>query len=203
MQKRIDVVPRVRRVPVTMKLTINELLSRITPYIGVPITSPITRNKGAAGQLLETLTGIPHTSDTLDCIDGELKLYPLKKLKNGKVVPKETLAVTMLSKESLAEHSFEDSKCYIKMRRMLVVGYHRNGDSISIAEPVLVDFDNSRYTELLNALRTDYNTIRSRFLENGSLSSSIGKYLQTRTKGAGHGSTSRAFYLRPLFMKSL
>lgn len=186
-----------------MKLTINELLSRITPHVGVPITSPITRNKGAAGQLLETLTGIPHTSDTLDCIDGELKLYPLKTLKNGKVVPKETLAVTMLSKESLATNSFEESKCYTKMRRMLVVGYHRNGDNIIITEPILVDADNSRYTPLFDALRIDYNTIRSRFLEEGHLSSSVGKYLQTRTKGAGHGSTTRAFYLRPLFMKSL
>jgi hypothetical protein len=29
----------------------------------------------------------------------------------------------------------------------------------------------------------------------------MGKYIQPRTKGAGHGSTSRAFYARPLFLK--
>ena len=34
-------------------------------------------------------------------------------------------------------------------------------------------------------------------------SSRIGIYLQNRTKGTGKGSVSRAYYLRPLFMKQL
>ena len=54
-----------------------------------------TKNKGLPGQTLETLLGIPTSSATLDCSDGELKLFPLKKLKNGDYAPKETIAITM------------------------------------------------------------------------------------------------------------
>jgi hypothetical protein len=31
----------------------------------------------------------------------------------------------------------------------------------------------------------------------------MGKYIQPRTKGSGHGSTSRAFYARTSFLKKL
>jgi hypothetical protein len=31
-------------------------------------------------------------------------------------------------------------------------------------------------------------------------STKMGQYVQPRTKGAGHGSISRAFYARPLFL---
>jgi hypothetical protein len=34
-----------------------------------------------------------------------------------------------------------------------------------------------------------------------TLTGRMGKFIQPRTKGAGHGSTSRAFYARPLFLK--
>jgi hypothetical protein len=33
-----------------------------------------------------------------------------------------------------------------------------------------------------------------------ALTGKMGKYVQPRTKGAGHGSISRAFYARPLFL---
>jgi len=35
----------------------------------------------------------------------------------------------------------------------------------------------------------------------GTLTGKMGVFIQPRTKGAGHGSTSRAFYARPLFLK--
>ena len=36
-----------------------------------------------------------------------------------------------------------------------------------------------------------------------SLSSSMGKHIQPRTKGAGHGSKSRAFYGRVSFLSEI
>ena len=55
---------------------------------------PRTANKGNVGQRLETLLGIPNSPACLDCSDGELKLFPVKKLANGVFSPKETIAIT-------------------------------------------------------------------------------------------------------------
>ena len=182
-----------------MALTLNGLHEKLIPLIGKPFHCPITRNKGATGLLLETITGIPHTSNCLDCSDGELKTFPLKKLKNGSLVPKETLAVTMLSTDELKSCAFDNSRCAKKMLRMLVVPYLRNGDAITYLTPTLLEKE--KLPELYKRLEEDYLQIQTHYTSSGLLTSSIGKYLQTRTKGAGHGTTSRAFYLRTTFLK--
>ena len=183
-----------------MSITIAELHEKLVSLIDTEINQPKTKNKGETGLLLETLTGIPHSSNALDCLDGELKTFPLKKLTNGSIVAKETLAVTMLSKDSLKDDDFASSKVYNKMKRMLVVPYQRTGDIIVYKKPVLIDFTEEKYKLLVKEIENDYKTIREKYLADGTLKSEDGKYLQNRTKGAGHGSTSRAFYLRPQFM---
>lgn len=182
-----------------MPLTLQEVHEKILPLVGKPFHCPITKNKGATGLLLETITGIPHTSNCLDCEDGELKTFPLKKLQNGSLVPKETLAVTMVCGEELKEKCFTDSRCCKKMNRMLVVPYVREGDTIVYLKPTLLEKE--KRPELYTLLEEDYLQIQTHYTSSGLLKSSIGKYLQTRTKGAGHGSTSRAFYLRTTFLK--
>jgi len=182
-----------------MSFTLKELQEKIIPLVGKTIHSPITRNKGFTGLLLETITGIPHTPNCLDCVDGELKTFPVKKLKNGSLVPKETLAVTMLSPDDLKACSFQDSRCLKKMTRMLVVPYYREGDSITYLTPTLLEKE--KLPELYKIFQEDYQTIQSHYTTSGILKSELGTYLQTRTKGAGHGSTSRAFYLRTPFLK--
>jgi DNA mismatch repair protein MutH len=59
-----------------------------------------------------------------------------------------------------------------------------------------VDF--SETDDLIREIQADYELIRKKLIEHGfqSLTGSDGKWLQARTKGAGHGSTSRAFYAR-------
>lgn len=182
-----------------MSLTIHELQQKITPFIGKAIHNPLTKNKGATGLLLETITGIPHTPNCLDCSDGELKTFPVKKLKNGSVVPKETMAVTMLCEDSLKTCSFQDSRCFKKMQRMLVVPYLRDGDSITYLQPTL--WEAEKQQAICQRLQQDYETIQQKYVQEGLLKSELGAYLQTRTKGAGHGTTSRAFYLRTNFLK--
>jgi len=184
-----------------MSQTISEIYEKCLSIVGKDYVLPITTNKGLPGIFLEDLLGIPHTSNCLDCSDGELKLFPVKKLKNGTFVPKETIAVTMLSKEELSANDFKNSRCYKKMSKMLVVPYYRTEDMIRYMTPVIIDKDCETYCELYSILETDYNQIRKMFVETGVLQSSVGTLLQTRTKGAGHGSSSRAFYLRPEFMK--
>ena len=171
------------------------------PLIGTEYNIPVTKNKGLPGIFLEDLLGIPHTSNCLDCSDGELKLFPVKKLKNNTFVPKETIAVTMVSLNDLYLDDFKTSKCYKKMSRMLIVPYYRTGDTIRFMNAKIIDKDTAEYSELYTKLQKDYDTIRQIYVKSSVLESKTGKLLQTRTKGAGHGTTSRAFYLRPEFMK--
>ena len=184
-----------------MSQTVAEIHAKILPLVGNKDTLPVTANKGLPGLFLEDLLGIPHTSSCLDCSDGELKLFPVKKLKNGKLAPKETIAVTMLSTDDLRTCEFNSSKCCKKMSRMLVVPYYREGDTIQYMSPRIVDKSSPEFAELYATIESDYNEIRKTYIENGGLHSKTGTLLQNRTKGAGHGSTSRAFYLRPEFMK--
>ena len=183
-----------------MSQTIAEIYAKLLPFIGKEYTLPITKNKGLPGLFLEELLGIPHTSNCLDCSDGELKIFPLEK-KYGILRPKETIAVTMLSTDDLRVNDFKASKCYKKMSKMLIVPYLRTDDTICYMAPKIIDKDCKEYFELYTILESDYNEIRKNYLESGILESKTGVLLQNRTKGAGHGSTSRAFYLRPEFMK--
>lgn len=184
-----------------MSQTLDEILTKLEPIVGKKYTLPITANKGRPGLFLETLLGIPHTSNCLDCVDGELKTFPLKKLKNGTLVPKETMAITMLSKDELKKCEFGASNCCKKLAKMLVVPYYRTGATVEYMTPKVVSGETC--AELYATLEADYNEIRRQFLETGVLQSKTGTLLQNRTKGAGHGSTSRAFYLRKEFMKRL
>lgn len=184
-----------------MAQTIADIHAKFIPLVGKEYTLPITANKGLPGNFLEDLLGIPHTSNCLDCSDGELKIFPVKKLKNGKLVPKETMAITMLSTDELRTNDFKTSKCCKKMSRMLIVPYYRDGDSIRFMNPKIIDRECAEFADLYNTIESDYNEIRQNYIENGVLQSETGTLLQNRTKGAGHGSTSRAFYLRPEFMK--
>lgn len=184
-----------------MSQTISEIYKKIIENIvGKAYTLPITKNKGGPGQFLEHLVGIAHTSNCLDCSDGELKAFPVKKLQNGKLSPKETVAVTMLSKDELLINDFNSSKCCKKMTKILFVPYLRNGDDICFLMPTIIDKNNLEFADLYAVIESDYNLIRQNYIEYGVLGSKDGILLQNRTKGS-KGSTSRAFYLRSEFIK--
>jgi DNA mismatch repair protein MutH len=181
-----------------MSHTISEINKKFNDIKGKEFTLPISLNKGGVGLMLEELLDIPHTSNCLDCSDGELKAIPLKKLKNGMFVPKETMAVTMLSREDLRSNDFKCSNCYKKMKRMMIVTYYRNGDKILFINSTIIDC--IKFADLYKIVESDYNDIKKDYMEHGILRSKTGMLLQNRTKGPGHGSTSRAFYLRKEFI---
>lgn len=184
--------------------TIEQVCAKVLENVNILHNLPKTKNKGMPGNYLENLTGIPTSSACLDCSDGEVKIFPLKLTKSGNYVPKETIAVTMLSKDSLVAHAFEESKVYQKLSKVLYVPYFRNGDIIQYFTPTIIDLREEKYAPLIETIRQDYQAIRKHFVETGALegSSNLGKYLQNRTKGAGKGAPkTRAYYLRPLFMK--
>ena len=182
-------------------LTLQTVLDRLAPHAGTTHLCPTTANKGVAGFLVETLAGIPQTSNCLDCIDGEVKCFPLKPLKSGALVPKETVAVTMIQPTTLATTSFADSNAYKKLANCLYIPYLRTGDNIQLFKPAILTVPDS--TPLFASLKTDYDAIVAAYVTTGTLAGTtgLGTYLQNRTKGAGHGTTSRAFYLRTGFLK--
>lgn len=187
------------KAPPTERITIEACQDRLESIIGKTYTVPKTKNKGNAGHYLETLLGIPHSSECLDCLDGELKAFPLKTLKSGELVPKETVAVTMCCSTALKENSFDESKLSKKLSKTLFVPYTWSDEGeLVFFRPFLFTTTNS----LWQIIKEDYEAIKTKSAE-GVMTGSIGTYLQTRTKGAGHGSTSRAFYLRPQFLKTI
>ncbi|MBE3128901.1 MAG: hypothetical protein IMZ60_04400, partial [Actinobacteria bacterium] len=76
----------------------------------------------------------------------------------------------------------------------------------SIDEPSyiysVIEFD--LQGELYNAVKADYDLVRQTLFDPqkgfNSLTGKMGIYIQPRTKGAGHGTTARAFYARPRFL---
>jgi DNA mismatch repair protein MutH len=182
--------------------TVQSVYNKVVDISGIYFYLPKDKNKGKAGNHLESITGIPTSSDCLDCSDGEAKTFPVKLLKNGMYVPKETIAVTMLTK-SLAYETFENSKCFKKLSKVLYVPYLRERDKIMYLKPTVIDLTQDK--DLCEQLKKDYELIQQHFIKTGTLehTSKLGKYLQNRTKGpGGNAPKTRSFYLRTTFIKT-
>ena len=163
-----------------MSQSITDIFLKINRIVGIAYILPKTGNKGLPGIFLEELLGIPQTSNCLDCSDGELKTFPVKRLKSGNLVPKESIAVTMLSTEELRLCEFQSSKCCKKMSRMLLVPYLRTNDTVRYLAPRILDREAEDCAELYAALEADYSEIRAQYLDSGILKSRTGKFLQNK-----------------------
>ena len=160
-------------------------------------------NKGWAGLVIEHYLGLPQNSrQEPDFGDWELKVVPLRKDAAGNLRVKESMAVTMLEPAEVLASKFEDSHLYDKLRSMVVVS--RVWESAQEQHSILhaaaeFDLDNPK---IHAQVRDDYEAIRSQIRAHGidSVTGDLGKLVQARTKGRGHGSTSRAFYARPIFV---
>lgn len=172
----------------------------------VSVTALITGkvNKGWAGHVCERYLGIPlNSSQSPNFGSWELKSIPLKLLRNGQLQFKETMAITMIDAYHVARTPFEESHLLSKLKKAVcvarVVGKSYN-DPTFIHSVTAIDLEGKLY----DAVKADYDLVRD-YLNNpakgfSALSGSMGIYIQPRTKGAGHGSISRAFYARPKFL---
>jgi len=164
------------------------------------------QNKGWKGMVLEKLLNMDINNDqSPDGEDFELKSTAYYKVK-GLWVPKETMAITMINEESLIKNSFYKSHCYEKLKSMIFCAVTWYGQHIPKSELLKISsFDFIENTNLINEIEKDYELIRSICKKSGftALSGSLGKWIQPRTKGAGHGSTSRAFYARKELIKEI
>jgi DNA mismatch repair protein MutH len=160
------------------------------------------KNKGWAGHTIERYLGLAlNSSQSPDFGSWELKLVSLVK-RTGTLKVKETMAITMIDHDDVKNKEFEESHLFKKLQKMVVVArvFESQADNCSLVHSVAsFDLDNPQIYEQVKA---DYNLVRETIITKGfsSLSGKLGKLVQPRTKGQGHGSTSRAFYARTGFV---
>jgi DNA mismatch repair protein MutH len=188
-----------------LKTLIGKELHELAKTYDVTIYQNGRVNKGWAGHVFERFLELPiNSAQSPNFGSWELKSIPIKTLKSGKLSFKETMAITMIDPVNVCQKEFEDSHLLAKLKKAVVVartvGSH-------VDEPTyiydVVEFDLSG--ELYEAVKADYNLVRNTLLDPklgfSALTGKMGVYIQPRTKGAGHGSISRAFYARTKFLK--
>lgn len=160
-------------------------------------------NKGWAGHVIERHLGLALNSSRAPNFGSwELKVVPLKLRPSGALVVKETMAITMIDPVEVAAKEFEDSHLFTKLRRMIVVSrvFQSKAETSSLLHAAATfDLNNPI---IYKHVKDDYNLIRHTIRTKGfhALTGKMGVLVQPRTKGAGHGSTSRAFYARTQFV---
>lgn len=180
-----------------LQALINQDLVEVAQRHGVTILVEGRKNKGWAGHTLERYLGLPLNSSRAPNFGSwELKSTSLVTGRNGQLRVKETVAITMLDPVEVLAKEFEESHLYTKLRKLLLVAriHESPRDERSILHSI-AEFDLTD-PALHQALKADYETIRQVIRQGDPLSGYLGRYMQPRTKGAGHGSTSRAFYAR-------
>ena len=164
------------------------------------------QNKGWKGLILERLAGLENNiSKAPNGLSWELKSVSFHNKKEI-LTPKETMAITMINPEELKQHSFFESHCWAKLKSIIfcaVMWYGQNAEKAELIKVVSLDFLET--DELIQEIKADYDFIRNKLKTKGfkALTGKDGKWIQARTKGAGHGSTSRAFYARTSLVKKI
>ncbi len=164
------------------------------------------KNKGWAGHVIERYLGLPiNSSQSPNFGSWELKTISLKRLRSGELTIKETMAITMIDPYYVQRTPFENSHLLAKLEKAVLAArvWENQEETVSVLYAVKsFDLDSP---EIYNQVKEDYDLVRRVITEQGfsALSGSMGKFIQPRTKGAGHGSTSRAFYARAPFLKRI
>ncbi len=164
------------------------------------------KNKGWAGHVLERYLGLPiNSAQSPNFGSWELKIVPLKRLANGTITVKETMAITMIDPFNVKATPFEESHLLAKLKKAVICArlFESQEEKWSVLVRVAAfDLDDRSVYE---QVKQDYEETRSCIIDRGfeHLTGKMGVLVQPRTKGAGHGSTSRAFYARTQFVAKL
>ena len=164
------------------------------------------KHKGWAGHVLERYLGLLiNSAQSPNFGSWELKVVPLKRLINGTITVKETMAITMIDPYNVRVTPFENSHLLEKLKKAVICA--RLFESKAEARSLLVRvaaFDLDDYA-VYEQVRRDYEETRICIIEHGFeyLTGKMGTLVQPRTKGLGHGSISRAFYARTQFVTQI
>ncbi|MFH1087122.1 MAG: MvaI/BcnI family restriction endonuclease [Chloroflexota bacterium] len=179
-------------------------LRKLAEGCGITVFKHGKKNKGWAGHVVEHHLGLSiNSSQSPNFGSWELKTISLKRLETGRLVIKETMAITMIDPYNVARTEFESSHLLTKLRRMIVAArvWEDQEETSSLLYGVKAfDLDDP---DVFRQIREDYNTVRTTIIRSGfsALTGKMGVYIQPRTKGSGHGSSCRAFYARKSFLE--
>lgn len=189
---------------IKLQQLVGKELHGLAKKYGITVYQNDKVNKGWAGHVFERHLHLPiNSAQSPDFGSWELKSIPLKYKKNGEVTFKETMAITMIDPVDVCQKEFKDSHLLAKLKKAVVVArtVGANVDEPSYIHSV-VEFNLS--DEMYESVKADYDLVRNTLLDSKkgfeALTGYMGVYIQPRTKGAGHGSISRAFYARPKFL---
>jgi len=164
------------------------------------------KNKGWCGHVIERFLGLPmNSAQSPNFGSWELKLVSLVATGDGTLRVKETMAITMIDPYNVTRTPFEKSHLLAKLQKIVVVArvFECTEDTCSLLHSVgQFNLDNS---EIYEQVKADYELVRETIISRGlnALTGTMGVKVQPRTKGAGHGSTSRAFYARKAFVAEI
>ena len=186
-----------------LRQLVGKELHELAKKYGVTIYRNGKVNKGWAGHVFERYLELPiNSAQSPNFGSWELKSIPLRYKKDGTLTFKETMAITMIDPINVLQKEFEESHLLAKLRKIVVVAriVGKNVDAPSYIHSV-VEFNLEG--EIYDAVKADYDLVRNTIRDKGfdALTGRMGYYIQPRTKGAGHGSKTRAFYARPRFLK--
>src|SRR3989339_309945 len=189
-----------------LKKYIGQDLRKLALKHGITTYETGKQNKGWKGLVLERLAGLEtNVSKAPNGLTYELKSVAFRYVKN-ELVPKETMAITMINPEELKAHEFFESHCWAKLKAIIFCAVEWNGKNAENGKLLKVaNFDSAEDDELIKEIKADYDFIRNKLITKGfkALTGADGKWIQARTKGPGHGSTSRAFYARTSLVKKI
>ena len=181
-------------------------LRALAERYGVTVWKGEKLNKGWAGHTLERYLELPlNSAQAPNFGSWELKIVPLKRSRLGQLVVKETMAITMIDPVNVLQKDFRSSHLLAKLSKAVVcarVFESKEETNSLLARVATFDLDNpATYQQV----ERDYDLVRETIRSDGfsALTGAMGVLVQPRTKGPGHGSTSRAFYARVGFVKSI
>lgn len=198
-------------------MTREEALKRISEIVGkdlrqlaktyeIAVFKNGKKNKGWAGHVIERYLGLPiNSSQSPNFGSWELKTISLKHLKNGQITVKETMAITMIDSYNVERTEFEESHLLSKLKKMVIAARIWENQTEPSSTLYSVRAFDLNEPKIYQQIKEDYDLVRNTIKKKGfsALTGSMGVFIQPRTKGAGHGSTSRAFYARTSFIKAL
>ncbi|MBI2592665.1 MAG: hypothetical protein HYW37_00685 [Candidatus Colwellbacteria bacterium] len=197
-----------------LKRYIGKDLAELAPQFGINPYLNGKQNKGWKGLVLERLAGLQtNVSKAPNGLTYELKSVAFRNLGDG-LIPKETMAITMINPAELKAHSFFESHVWAKLKTIVFCAVQWDGLNSKGSKLLSVaSLDFAEDDELIKEIRADYDFIRAKLIKDGfgALTGKDGKWIQARTKGTGginprtneRRPITRAFYARTGLVKKI
>lgn len=197
-----------------LKKYIGQDLRKLALEHGITTYETGKQNKGWKGLVLERLAGLQtNVSKAPNGLTYELKSVAFHKM-GGVLVPKETMAITMINPEELKAHSFFESHVWAKLKTIVFCAVQWDGLNAEGSKLLSVaSLDFAEDDDLIKEIKADYDFIRAKLIKDGfeALTGKDGKWIQARTKGIGginpltgkRRPITRAFYARTSLVKKI